>query len=635
MNKLRKLPPARGKLSVLVKQAGIALGKNNFAEAETLYKEILHKNPQSAVAWDGLARVAIEAGHHDLAIGFAGKALSLDPSAEHHLRVGQALFLQGHYEEARAALHVACLLNPASSEASFYHAQSLAALKRDDESEKIYRHILVQAPRQVSYFVAFARFLLDRGRVVEAAQYWEEAAMLAVHDVQIQHEFAMVLSAMGRVEQAADIFAHVARLVPDDPAAHANKGAALFSAHRFEEAKIALQTALDLKAESAEALSNMGLVLMALGELGGALEIFEQALRLRPGDEKISLNLATILTDLREYERAKTIYKHLIKTSSDKSLCDQARFNLSTIMLAQGHLEEGWTLFEARKALVEPGNMALLPSWKGEDISGPLLIQAEQGLGDFIHFLRYLPYASQQADLIVEVPPPLLKLVSNSQVLAKMLKRTCRFIETATYQGGAVARTTLLSLPSLLKLYDKVSFQPYLDTIISYASQKRSSEAKKSVGLVWSGNPSYRFDRRRSIAFDQLWPFFEDVKDVSWFNLQPAHAKMTLPEFILPLEEGADMAQTAAIIMQLDLVIAVDTAVAHLAGAMGKPVWLLNRYGGDWRWSSFFQNSEKKSLWYSSMKIYTQSEPLSPVNAWNNVLQEVKEQLIQWVEQDR
>ncbi|WP_203412764.1 tetratricopeptide repeat protein [Entomobacter blattae] len=639
----------------LLEQAEQALYDGNAELAEECFKEFARFFPQKGEGWCGLAWLALQAGQNEMAVALASRAVERDPQSAYYIVLGQALERVGHVQEAEAAFVLATTDDPQNAEAFFSYGLFLFAQGRVSEAEKMLRHAVNLAPQEKRYCQGLARFYLDTHQVAPALEIWEHAVKRFPEDVSLQQEYATLLGALGRTQEALEGLHRVVKLLPEDAAALSNLGAGLFAANLHEEARNVLERSLQIKPNSPEALSNLGLVFMAQGYLPEAGMMFERAAKLAPGDEKILLNYATLLTDMGQKPKATQIYTHILERfkETENPIAHQAQFNLSTITLSEGKMAQGWSGFDARRFLLGSAPQSVpLPEWDGSaDETATILIIPEQGLGDFIQFLRYIPYASKRVRLIVEVPSALLGLVRSSTALKAQLWKSCQFIEQGSYRYGATARVNLLSLPYVLKRFSVPDFFPYLGNAKALGQEwdsgmggysasrvsRRSMRLRQRlrVGIVWAGSSTYRFDRRRSIAFEQFIPLLKEQNAVEWWSLQygvgadffAQHA----PDVAIKPLQSRTMAQTAEIMTGLDLIISVDTALVHLAGAMGLPTWLLNRFGGDWRWSAPFWNADGSSVWYSSLRHFTQMTYQPPEKAWTELLKTLSNSLTERV----
>ncbi|MBO1359540.1 tetratricopeptide repeat protein [Acetobacter sacchari] len=611
-----------------------ALGRLEIGDAAGAFDDlraILAREPENVDVLHALAKTAHQAGRYDAAVAYAGKAVGFSSTTDRtaaglHVTLGLSLLALGHAEPARAALHVATLAAPDEASPRLALAQALEALGRMDDATEALLDAIRMKPAEAGFRLAYGRLLERLGGGDAALSAYEDAVTLAVvGDVVTRQHKAELLRRLGRAEEAEQAFAEVRERLPDDPAALANHGASLFDLGRMEEASEALEASAGASPNSAETQTNLGLVRMACGDLPGADAAFVRASALRPDDPLIALNRGTLLGELGDREAARRLFASVIAARPDGQDAARARFNLGTLDLAEGRFKDGWRNFEARLAFMPPSLGTELPRWEGRPQTGRVLLTAEQGLGDFIQFLRFVPAALERAPVHLQAPPTMIALLERGVSAPNWARSTESgrlTISADAHDGDAPsAHASVLSLPFLLDAGRPPPFLPYLDT---RRKDGRNCSVMK-IGVCSAGNSSYRFDRRRSISWEGLAGLLA-IGDVEWRSLQPG----ACPPNVVPLPEG-DMAQTAAIVGELDLVITVDTAIAHLAGAMGKPVWLLNRYGGDWRWAAGSwakdESGEQRNLWYPSLRMFQQEEPALPERAWRTPVRAVADTL--------
>jgi tetratricopeptide (TPR) repeat protein len=438
---------------------------------------------------------------------------------------------------------------------------------------------------------------------------------------------AVVAQQMGRQDSAVDVIRQAISLYPEAAPYHCALGNALREQGRLDEAVVCYRKAIDLKPDLADAHYNLAVALMSLEHSAEAAASLQAAIRLTPDFPEALNALGVIHMQLGRPAEAIPHFREAIRLRSDTA---EVHNNLGMALLAVGDMSAGWPEYEWRWT-VEPGvasRRALAqPQWRGEAAEGrTLLIHAEQGLGDSLQFCRYAPLAHARGlRVVIEAPASLIRLL-----------RRLPGVDAMVACGEALPdfdlHCPMLSLPLALgtTLATVPGTTPYLhaDPAAAAAWQSRLAEtvtAGTRVGLVWAGNsqPTWpqlaAVDRRRSLAPERLAPLLE-VSGTRFFSLQlggvPAPACFHLIDH---MDAMRDFADTAALIANLDLVISVDTAVAHLAGALGKPVWLLDRFGHCWRWLA----GRRDSPWYPTLRIYRQPCP----GNWDAVLTEVARDL--------
>jgi tetratricopeptide (TPR) repeat protein len=568
--------PARGDWDSVVLRVRRALDERTGATAAKLSPDATRLLAEAQAKLDGGDPAAGEAA--------LKAALAADPMharAWHRL----AVLAQGRGDHAVAAgfFRRTLALEPNAAEARNNLGVSLGALGRRDEAIACYRRALALRPDYAKACLNLGAALMDTDALDEAAEYLGRAAALDPKLPEAPYNLGNLAEKRGDDAGAAENFRRAAVLRPGFYEAHNNLGAVL------------------LKAENAEA----------------ACESFARAVALKPENAEAHHNLANALADLGDYREALAACRRA--TALDPSHA-QANFAEAMLLLIQGQLREGFEKYEWRWKLgtLVPRQFPV-PLWNGEDLAGrTILLHGEQGLGDTIQGLRYVPLvAARGARVVLEVPPPLRRLAASLPGAAELV--------TA---GQALPRFDLscpmLSLPR--------AFATTLETIpadVPYLSPPSEAMAPwrarlagpgLKIGIAWAGSPLHRSDARRSIDVETLAPLLH-VEGVRWFSLQVGERAADLARLPAGLvtdlaPQLTDFAETAAAIANLDLIITVDTAVAHVAGALGRPCWVMLRFRSDWRWLI----EREDSPWYPTLRLFRQRAP----GDWNEVLARVR-----------
>jgi len=424
---------------------------------------------------------------------------------------------------------------------------------------------------------------------------------------------------------ALDCFLRVQELASPNPIVFLYAGSALHDLKRYDEAVSAYRSALRLDSNMGEAHNNLGNSLMALGRFAEATESFETAARLLPSSPVPLTALATAQQATGKIIEAETSCREALALKPDFS---EAHWNLALNLLLQGRYSEGWREYEWRwlkAGFTSPRRHTDIPLWDGAPLQGStILLHAEQGFGDAIQFVRYAPLVSQQGGTVVLECHP--QLVSLFQEVAEVKL----VIPFGAAPSGADYQAPLLSLPHIFNTtLDNIPVRtPYLYVPPEYrrkwASLMSSYRDTRRVGLVWAGK-SYP-DPLRSCRLSDFAPI-GTVDNVTFFSLQVGEGSeqcacppdnMRLIDLTVNINDFSD---TAALIDQLDLVISIDTATAHLAAALGKPTWLLLPFAPDWRWLLHRNDSP----WYPTMRIFRQEQQGS---GWGKVIETVASALV-------
>ena len=370
--------------------------------------------------------------------------------------------------------------------------------------------------------------------------------------------------------------------------------------------------------QSLTVLNVLGAVLAGQGRLQEAVQVFDKAIQLKPDYAQAYYNRGNVLTDLGQLEAAVDNYDQAIELQPDFA---EAHWNLSLALLLLGNFEDGWREYEWRW---ETGNFEK-PShdfhemlWDGTPLDGKtILLFAEQGFGDTIQFIRYVEeVAKYSGNIIVECQKPLFRLLLN-------VPKIDRLIIKGDHVPNFNVCAPLLSIPYILGTTSASipANTPYLFANDNSVHLKNLQEKNKNVGIVWAGSPKHKNDRNRSTQLSNFLPL-ASLPGVQLFSLQAGSRRADLKRIINETtiidatSEINDYADTAAIIGQLDLIISVDTSVAHLAGAMGKPVWVLLPFAPDYRWLL----DRGDSPWYPTMQLYRQRS----LGNWSDIFDEIE-----------
>lgn len=451
-----------------------------------------------------------------------------------------------------------------------------------------------------------------RGEFQAAEAAYREAIRLRPGDAEAWSNLGLALQAQRRLSEAEACQQHALRLAPDYPEAHNNLGLTQYEHGRVAEAENSFRGALRLRPEYPGALMNLGTALQSLNRLPEAEGCYRQALALGAPPAKVLNNVGLLLQELGRSAEAEEACRQALAHAPGQP---DARTNLALILLLRGAFEEGWREYEARWQVASMADAARRfpqPQWTGEQpLAGrTILLHAEQGFGDTLQFCRYAPLVAEKgARVLLESQAALCRIMGSLPGVAAV-------IPAGEPLPPFDLHCPLMSLPLAFgTMLETIPARvPYLRADPLAAASWRARLAPlpgRRVGLVWGGSSrlgqphATAIDRRRSIPLEALAPLAR-VPGISFVSLQlgPPAAQAPPPGVRLhdPTRELADFADTAALIEGLDLVISVDTAVAHLAAALGKPVWMLNRFDTCWRWLL----GRDDSPWYPTLRQFRQ-----------------------------
>ena len=509
------------------------------------------------------------------------------------LNLGYALLEQQQFTEARRWLQQALRLGAKEDEALFLLARAERASGDVDAALRSYAGALAANPdfghamqERNQLLAELAGNLVDAGQYVQAQARFEALLEVRPGDADVMLARANCLLALDRWPEALAAYDEVLAVAPQAAQAHLNRGNALLEMDRLEE----------------------------------ALESFRAALRARPAYLEALVNIGSVLQALNRYEEACDMYTQAIAVAPDSAA---AHWNLGLSRLVLGELASGWAEAEWRwQALGRTPLASTRPLWTGEQpLEGKtVLAYAEQGLGDTLQFCRYVaPLARRGAKVVLRVQPPLQKLL-------RTLRPACDIISDQDPLPPHDYHCALMSLPLALgtTLQTIPADVPYLASqpeLVARWREVLGTGAKLRVGLAWSGNPAHINDRNRSLRLADLQVATPGVQLVSVQKEVRAQDVPALQAAGIAHhgERLTDFEQTAALIECLDLLITVDTSVAHLAGALGKPVWILLPFSPDWRWLLERANTP----WYPSARLFRQPRH----GDWAPVIAAVREAL--------
>lgn len=534
---------------------------------------------------------------------------------------------------------------------------AISALNTGDllQAETVCQRIINKYPQQVQALHLMGIVGSMQGRLVKAISYFKRAHQLDPDDTDILLNLGCSQLQLGKLGDAESSLRRVLQMKPDEALAHSSLGNVLKRLGRFEEAIVCHRNAVSLMPSSAEAYSNLASAYLSWDKIDLAVEEYRKAINLKPESPEFHYNLGTALQKGEEYEKACASFRLTIELTPDH---DRAHMNMGSSLKALGRLDEaigylrratelapnsadahwnlalallmagdyinGWKAYEWRLKISDiPIQKFPQSIWDGSvQPDKTLLIHAEQGMGDTIQFVRYASVARTKVKrVILYCQEPLVRLLYD-----------IKGIDQVVSIGQSLPRfdlqLPLLNLPGALgaTLENIPHKEPYLKTDLSLIEKWRSkiNSRKFKVGLVWAGNPKHEDDHNRSI---ELSAFAQLIKmpDLTFYSLQKERSdtqsnnKAEDANLIDTGSELTDFADTAALISNLDIIISVDTAVAHLAGALGRPVWILLPYAPDWRWML----EREDTPWYPTMRLFRQSR----FGDWYDVIANVEEAL--------
>jgi tetratricopeptide (TPR) repeat protein len=563
-----------------------------YLDAQICCQQALAIDADYADSLHLMGLLCLQARQHDHAVEWIVRAIRQDPRPEYLSSLGSALQQLGRREEALKAFDKAVQLKPEDAGLWRNLGNVLAELQRSDEALRAYRQVLKLNPRD-----------------------WEAAS-----------KSGLVLHQAGRFQDAYDCFDLCNQLQPNHVPSLVMRGRALIDLGRLEEALVDHRRAHVLDPKRAEICNIVGVILRSLGRDEEALSWIDLALKLQPIFFDALNNRAAYLHRLHRFDEALLAYDRLHAVDPDHT---ETKLNVAALHMLTGNFEAGWPGREARwkRADREPYPPFTQPKWLGEeDIEGKtILIYPEEGLGDAIQFVRYIPMlAARGARVILVSPDPLYPLFSGLPHLSQCFPRSARSLpdfdmHCPTSSLPLAFETRLETIPAA-----RSYLPPPAQSSVQAWEDRLGRHDKLRVGLVWSGNPKHKNDHNRSARLQTLLSLLDvDATFVSLQKEPRPEDQAVLRErtdIVDPTAHLTDFSETAALVSCLDLVITVDTSVAHLAGALGRPTWILLAYTPDWRWLL----DRDDSPWYPSVKLFRQTE----TRDYADVVDRVREQLL-------
>jgi predicted O-linked N-acetylglucosamine transferase (SPINDLY family) len=552
----------------------------------------------------------------------------------------------GRLDQADRLYRVALRSEFAPAIAHFNFGVLCMERERGSDAAEAFRRALSLQPDMVDAIINLGTALLGLGRPDDAVAQYQRAIAVSPENAMAFGNLAKVLQDLGRMEEAFAAYHTALALRPDNAEVLINLGAAFLDQHQWDEAVRSLHAAIALRPTSAMAHANLAVGLLWRGEHEAALAACRHAMALEPRGAAIACTLGGTMLELGEAAEAVTLCRrsvaldptiagawfnlsHACKALNQLEVAEEAamaaiarnpasaiyHFHLAHTLLLQGKTEQGWAEYEWRWALPDFAELEALrgrfrqPQWAGEDISDKtILIYTEQGLGDIVQFARYLPLVSARAKRVILAANP-----ATRRLMASIPGLTVIPAEAMQMQNFDV-HCPLLSLPR--------AFGTRIDTIpaeVPYLQVDPAEGARWAariggeglrVGIVWAGNPATKRDRFRSPRLKTVMPFFT-VPGITFVALQMGDGRRDLADTPLPAhvidlgEEITDLADTAAIMAGLDVIISPCTAPLHLAGAMGRRAWAMIPFAPHFPWLL----DREDSPWYPSMRLYRQSQP--------------------------
>jgi len=473
----------------------------------------------------------------------------------------------------------------------------------------------------LSYY-NLAKTLESQHQWERAIEHYQQALRLAPDYIEAYGSLGNLWQQQNQLEAALTCYQQILRIAPTSAPAYGNMGNIYATKQQWELAATCYRRVLQLWPEEVNTYHRLGEVLWAQQQWPAVIDCYQQLLRLQPQVVINYVKLSEAYLILGNSTAAVACYQPALQWQPPVAAL---HFQYALLLLKLGRFQEGWEEYEWRLQSTAIDYHLPRPPWTGSPLAGRrLLVHWEQGLGDTIQFVRYLSLI-QGGQVILAGQPVLANLLRGVTGIDELIVNESDHLPNVEYEVWI----SLLSLPRMFttSLANIPATVPYLQPDPHQqekwrARLKQFNPSRFKIGLVWAGSPTHENDSNRSCPLSLLTPLAH-LAQITWFSLQkgPAVSQLPPPGLILNClhDELIDFSDTAAVIAELDLVISVDTAVAHLAGAMGQPVWVLLPFISDWRWLI----NRADSPWYPTMKLFRQSR----AGDWQGVLTRVKEEL--------
>jgi len=625
--KVDRNTPQTGTAAALYEAGLRQMKAGRLLDAQLCCEKALAADPNHADTLHLMGLLSLDSGQYGHALEWISRAIRQEPKAVYLTSLGSTLVNLGRSDEALKAFDKAVQLKPLDADLWRNLGAVLIEVKRPADAILSFQHALRLNSRHWDAANMAALLLYQSERFEDALSYYNLCDEIEPNHFQTLYMRALTLQKLGRLDGALADNKRALALDPTNADTYGNIGHVLMSSGRNEEALSWFDQSLELQPNSAATLMNKALALAAIGRYAEAVSWHDRSLELQPNSALTLTNKAIALAELRRFDEAFAAYHQAMAIDPSHAVAD---WNLALLQLLTGNFEAGWAGREARwkiPALSSRYPKLSQPMWLGkESIEGKtILINVDEGLGDTIQFARYVPMVAELgARVILAVQEPLRPLLSElpgvSQCLAFTASELPAFDTYCSISSLPLAfGTRLETIPSAIPYLPA----PSLSRLQAWEHRLGPHE-KLRVGLVWSGNPRHDNDHNRSIPLRLLTRIL-DV-DATFISLQKdprPDDKATLferTEIIDLTTHLTDFAETAALVSCLDLVISVDTSVVHLAGALGRPTWILLPYRPDWRWLL----GRDDSPWYPTVRLFRQSE----TREYGSVLDRVRTELV-------
>jgi tetratricopeptide (TPR) repeat protein len=611
----------------------------NFPEAEKICREIIESQPENIDALLLLGMLFYNYKEYDIAITYIQKILDFNSDNIYALfNLGNIYEKKGQPDTAITYFKKAITINPHFSDAYYNLALILETQGKLEEAEQYYKKTLELEPDSADACNNLGNILVKIGKANESIPYLRKALQLRPDYLSAYNNLGIAFKEQKRYDEAADCFYRVIKLNPGLADAYLNLGIVFKEKGQINDAVAFFQKAIKLKPDFADGYYNLGIVSKEKGHVNDAVAHFQKTIELNPDSADAYNNLAILSEEEGKVAEALSLFKKALKINPHDA---EIHWNMSFALLKSGDLQEGWRKYDWR-FLVKGFEQRYFPQprWDGSDLEGKtLFIFAEQGIGEEIMFAACLPEVIARAELcIVECDRRLVPLFSHSFQKAKILERVRTEDTIPPEISKADMKVGIGSLPLFLRT-ELTSFPDHNGYLIPdtgkvslWQDRFKNLGSGLKIGISWRGGTG-TYEKLKRSTFLSQWKKLFSIQGVHFINLQYGDCATELKEaeenlgVIIHDWEDADplkdLDNFAAQIATLDLVISIDNATVHMAGALGVPVWTLLPFAGDWRWMLNFEDTP----WYPSMRLFRQSSD----GNWEGIFERVELNLRKYI----
>jgi len=598
---------------LFVEKIKLALAFQNsgrMQESESVFKELVEKYPVNSDVLNLIGVFYYQTARYSEAVAYMTKAIGINPLPVTFLNLGHAFVALKNFGKAVESYQKAISLDPQYIDAYMTLGRVLSSLNHKNESILCYQQVISINPENFSAYNSLGLIYRGMDKYSEAINCYTKAIELKPDFTESVFNMANVLRISSNPDEALNYYRRAIELKPDFPEAYNNMGAVLNEKNDKIQAEICYKKAIEINPKFVESYCNLASIREEQGKIEEALALCRKAIEINPSYEEAYNKIGVMLYYNKRFDEAENWYRKALIKFPDS---EEIHFNLGTIQILKENFEECWQNYnyrhfknpEQKKKL----GMFRKPLWRGEPINGKTLFTYhEQGLGDSLQFVRYFPLLKQMGvNVIFKCQKPLIELFKQNypdieitdDLIDENILNFDAFLPLLNIQGAF--RTNLNNIPTPEKYIeanpDKVNY--YKNTFFN--------NDKFKLGIFWQGSANNKNDKNRSISLD-FFSEFEKMENVSLYSLQKGVGEEQLTNSSLNITHLGntfnDFSDTAAALANLDLLITVDTAIAHLAGAMGIPTWILIPFMPCWRW--FLDRVD--SPWYDSVMLFRQRE---------------------------